>query len=162
MEDVADLLDRFRHGPDILAAMIIRPAEGELDFAPAPDKWSIRQILSHVADTEIVASMQFRKILAEDRPALPTFNQEAWARALGYEKRRSADVLETFARARTDNYELMKGASAEAFARVGLHPKRGEVTLGGQLELFTSHTEKHAEQIRTRRSEFKHARAVEA
>jgi len=161
MNDIPDLLERFRRGPEVLAAAVDGAGPAELDFSPAPGKWSIRQILAHVADTELVASVRFRQTLAEERPALLTFDQEAWARSLAYDKRGIADVLESLRRSRADNHELLRDLTPEAFSRAGVHPKRGETTLGAQLELFTTHTERHAGQIRTRRTEYEQAKAAE-
>jgi hypothetical protein len=157
MSELEELLERFRRGPELLASAATGAAGAELDYIPGPDNWSVRQILCHVADSEIVAAGRFRRIIAEDHPPLMAFDQDAWARNLDYQRRRTAQALETFRHIRAENYELLKSLPEAAFERTGVHPERGEVTLLQQLRVFAQHPEKHAGQIRRVRAAYKQA-----
>jgi hypothetical protein len=159
MSDLSDLLERFRRGAELVAVTMTGAAGPELDFTPAPGAWSMRQIVSHLADSEIVATTRLRSILAEERPRLEAYDQNAWAANLDYNKRKTSQALETFRRIRGENYELLKELPESAFERIGVHSKLGEVTLLRMLQLFAEHAENHAQQLRTRRNEYKQHRA---
>jgi hypothetical protein len=160
MSDIAELLERFRRGAELVAVSITGAAGSELDYAPAPDKWSIRQIVAHLADSEMVAGMRLRRIIAEDHPRLEAYDQNAWASNLDYARRKTSQALETFRRTRGENYELLKDLPAAAYDREGLHSERGPMSLKQLLQLMAEHAENHAAQLRTRRSEFKTHKAA--
>lgn len=153
--EIAELLERFRRGPELLAVVLTGVFGEEEDFVPAPGKWSIRQIVAHVADSEIVCAHRMRQMIAEDRPTLIAFDQEAWARNLDYARRKPKQSLESFRRVRAENYELLKELPETAYARTGHHSERGPVTLRSQLELLAQHAESHARQMQAIREEYR-------
>src|SRR5215831_7669320 len=109
MSDLPALLERFRRGPELLAVVLTGVFGDEEDFAPAPGKWSVRQIVAHLADVELVAAHRFRQVLAEDNPTLIAMDQDKWAANLDYARRKPKQSLETFRRMRAENYDLLKG-----------------------------------------------------
>jgi hypothetical protein len=155
MSEIPDLLERFRRGAELVAVSITGAAGAEFDFAPEPGKWSIRQIVAHLSDAEIVGTMRFRRVIAEENPKLEAYDQEAWGANLDYAKRKPSQALETFRRIRTENYELLKDLPEAAFERAGLHSERGPLTLKQLLKIYAEHAESHAAQLRTRRAEYK-------
>lgn len=159
MSDMAELLERFRRGPELMAVVLTGLGVEEQDYLTAPGKWSVRQIVAHVADAEVVTAHRVRQVVAEDNPTLVAYDQEAWARNLDYDRRKPAASLETFRRARAETYELIKELPDSAFERTGNHTVRGQVTLRSLLELFTEHAEKHARQVQAIREEYKQQRA---
>jgi hypothetical protein len=162
MSDFTDLLERFRRAPEVIALMLTGVFGEEIDFEPAPGKWSIRRIARHLADTELVMSFRFRGILAEDNPPLPAFDQGLWASNLDYAVRKPAQSLEHFRRLRADNYELLKDVPAPAFERKGTHAERGELTLRQVVQIATDHAESHARQLQSVREAYKAAKAARA
>jgi hypothetical protein len=155
MSEIPDLLERFRRGPEVLAMVLTGVFGEEEDFVSAPGKWSIRQIIAHLADSELVCAHRMRQIIAEDNPTLIAFDQDAWTRNLDYARRKPKQSLETFRRLRAENYELLKGVPEEAYARAGNHNERGPVTLRAQVELLAQHAESHARQLQMVREEYK-------
>ena len=162
MSERAELLERFRRGAEIVAIATTGAAGSELDFKPAPEKWSVRTIVCHLADFEMVAAIRFRQVIAEPNPPLPVFDQDAWANHLDYSHRKISQALETFRRLRSDTYELLKDLPEEAYSRKGTHTKRGELTLLDLLKGFAEHAEKHVRQIQTVRAAYKEQRAKPA
>ncbi|HVN03355.1 MAG TPA: DinB family protein [Bryobacteraceae bacterium] len=158
MSEISELLERFRRGPELLALVLTGVSGEEEDFVTAPGKWSIRQIIAHLADAEIVCAHRMRQIIAEDNPTLIAFDQEAWARNLDYARRKPKQSLESFRRVRAENYELLKELPEEKYARAGNHSERGPVTLRFQLELMAQHAESHARQMQGIREEYKKAK----
>jgi len=145
----------FRDGPVILEDALRGVTEAEAAFAPAPGKWNIKQIVRHVADTEVVVAMRLRQIVAEDRPTLIPFDQDAWAAHLGYETADAFDSLARFRSVRVDTARILSALPPEAFDRVGVHPERGTKPLLEWVHLFGKHVQTHADQIRGVREAFK-------
>ena len=130
----------------------------EEDYTPAPGKWSIRQIIAHLADAEMVMAHRFRQVIAEKHPTLVAFDQDAWAQNLDYARRKPKQSLETFRRLRAENYELLKELSESAFARTGNHTERGSITLLQIVEGASQHAESHARQLQEIRETYKQAK----
>jgi len=162
MNELADLLERFRRGAELLASATMGAAGPEVDFKPGEGKWSVRQIVCHLADSEAVGVMRLRQIAAEDNPTLRGFDGEAWADSLDYGKRKVSQALETFRRLRADNYELLKELPEEAFNRKGTHSEAGAITLLDLVKGNTEHVEEHVQQIKRTRTAYRESRAQQA
>ena len=157
MSELVPLLERFRRVAELLAMSTTGAAGPELDFAE-PGRWSVRQIVCHVADTEAVWVMRFRQVIAEENPTMPAFDQNAWATALDYHRRKISQALEQFRVLRSENSELLKEVPEEAFSRTGTHAKRGPMSLLEMLTLSAEHVEKHVRQIQGARAAYKETR----
>ena len=154
MPDIPALLERFRRGPELLAVVLTGVFGEEEDFALS-GKWTIREIVAHLADAELVGAHRFRQVIAEDNPTLIAFDQDAWVDRLDYAHRKPKQSLETFRRIRAENHELLKSLAPEAFARAGNHSQEGRVTLVQMLEGYAQHAESHARQLQETREEYK-------
>jgi hypothetical protein len=158
MSDLPTLMERFRRGPEVLAVVLTGVFGEEEDFVPAPGKWSIRQVLAHLADSELVMAHRFRQVIAEDNPTLIAFDQDAWARNLDYARRKPKLSLETFRRISGENHELLSGLPESAFERSGNHSERGPITLLSLTETAAAHAESHARQAQSIRDAYKEAK----
>jgi hypothetical protein len=159
MSDIPALLERYRRGAELLAVVLTGVYGEEEDFAPAPGKWSVRQIVAHLADAEMVGAHRFRQVIAEDNPTLIAYNQDAWTANLDYARRKPKQSLETFRRIRAENYELLKGLPESAFERAGNHSENGRMTLRQLLEGYAGHAETHARQLQEIREVYKKRKA---
>jgi DinB superfamily len=159
VNELAELLERYRRGAELLAVVTTGAAGPELDFAPSEGKWGVRMIVCHLADTEAVNVTRFRQMIAEDNPTLVPFDQDKWAANLDYKKRKISQPIETFRRLRGENYELLKDQPEEVFTRTGNHLQRGKMTVLDMLRLHAEHVEKHVRQIQTVRAAYKEHRA---
>lgn len=157
--ELADLLERFRRGAELVAMSMTGCAGAELDFVPGPGRWSVRQIVCHLADAEIVGAMRFRQTIAEDNPAVQWYDEKAWAENLDYAKRKVSPVIETFRRIRGENYELLKDLPAAAYSRTCRHSELGPLTLLDLLRIYTEHAENHTRQLRAVRAAYKESKA---
>jgi DinB superfamily len=119
----------------------------QLARRPAPGKWSIREIISHLADTDMVMECRARWIAFEDHPTLVPFDQEKWAAGRAREKEPVTETLERFRLLRRSQLRLFRQASKADFRRTGFHPERGVVTLRVQLETLAGHDLNHLAQI---------------
>ena len=154
MPDIHALLERFRRGPELLAVVLTGVFGEEEDFS-LPGKWSIRQIMAHLADAELVGAHRFRQVIAEEDPTLIAFDQDAWVHNLDYAQRKPKQSLETFRRLRAENYDLLKSLAPEAFERAGNHTQNGRMTLRQMVEGYAQHAESHARQLQETREEYK-------
>jgi len=155
MPAIPDLLERFRRGPEVLAVVLTGVFGEEEDFTVAPGKWSIRQIVAHLVDSELVGAHRMRAVLAEDNPTLTAFDQDAWTRNLNYAQRTPKQSLESFRRLRAENYDLLKNLPENAYQRTGNHTENGRVTLLEFVEGYAGHAESHARQLQAIRDEYK-------
>jgi len=160
MSEIEELLERFRRGPELVAVALIGAAGSELDYAPKPGAWSVRQIMAHLADSETVAAYRLRRILAEANPVIMAYDQDAWAAKLDYTRRKPSQALESFRRTRMENYELLKGLPLEAFQRTANHSERGRLTLLDLVRTYADHAEAHARQLQQTRQAFKSAKTA--
>jgi uncharacterized damage-inducible protein DinB len=116
-----------------------------VDQAPAPGKWSAREIVCHLADCELVFSFRLRQTLSEDNHVVQPFNQEKWAEHyVGYETR---EALSTFHAARNWNLALIRSLAPEAHVRPLTHPERGAMTLWTIVETMGGHDINHLRQL---------------
>ena len=155
MSEIPALLERFRRGPELLAVVLTGVFGEEEDFTASPGKWSVRQIVAHLADADLVAAHRFRQMLAEENPTLMAFDQDKWTQNLDYGKRKPKQSLETFRRFRAENYELLKDLPEAAFQRTGNHTERGQMTILNLLEGMAEHAESHARQLQGIREAYK-------
>jgi hypothetical protein len=158
MPDLPALLERFRRGPELLAVVLTGVFGEEEDFTTAPGKWSIRQIVAHLADAELVFAHRFRQVIAEENPTLIAFDQNAWASNLDYARRKPKTSLDTLRRLRAENHELLKDLPATVFARTGNHTERGPLSLLQMVEGGADHLESHARQAQAIREAYKEAK----
>jgi hypothetical protein len=159
MSNLAETLERFRRGPEVLAVVLTGVYGEEMDFTPAPDKWSIRQIMAHLADAELVLAHRLRQVIAEDNPSLIAFDQNAWARNLDYARRLPKQSLDSFRRIRAENYDLLRALPETAFERTGAHTERGPMTLRQLLDIYAEHAESHARQMQAIRDLYQAVKA---
>jgi uncharacterized damage-inducible protein DinB len=117
----------------------------KLNIQPAPGKWSVRDILSHLADCEIVFAFRLRQALAEDRHVIQPFDQDQFARTYNrYDARMAASV---FAAVRQWNLALIAGLPEEDFDKPLNHPERGDMKLTTVIETMAGHDRNHLKQI---------------
>jgi hypothetical protein len=158
MSAIPDLLERYRRGPELLAVVLTGVFGEEEDFIPAPGKWSIRQIVAHLADAELVGAHRMRAVIAENNPRLTAFDQDAWSRNLDYAHRKPKQSLETFRRLRAETHDLLKLLPEAAYSRTGDHSENGPMTLLQLVEGYVGHTENHARQLQAIREEYKRSK----
>ena len=148
------LLETYAAAPDRLIRALDGLSEEELRSQPIPGKWSIQEIVIHVADSETVGAIRIRKVLAESFAALPGYDESVWAVRLGYRERdanfRRAS-LHAFRNLRETASAIFRAASPSDWMREGRHPEWGAVTLRQLLELYADHGERHVAQIVERR-----------
>jgi hypothetical protein len=145
------LIAQYADGYRVVAEALTKITPEELDAKPSPEKWSTREIVHHLADSETTAAIRFRRLLAEDRPAIQGYDQEEFARRLHYDRPYEAS-LELFRAVRASTAELMGCLTESEWLREGTHSEVGRYGLDTWLRIYAQHAHRHAEQIRTARA----------
>ena len=142
-----DPLAVLRDTPSALSKAIEGLSPRQLRQPERPGKWSIAQVLQHLADAEVVWTWRVRLILAQDRPPLTGYDQDLWAERLHYDETEPADALEVFTVLRRANVRLLERVPAADLNRVGEHVERGEESLAHLRRLNAGHDLLHLRQI---------------
>lgn len=145
------LIDQFRAGGAVLNSAIEGLREGELDCREGAGEWSVRQIVHHVADGEIVRAARLFRLLVEDEPVIDGIDEGAYLRALHYERGIDASVA-MFHAVRESLAALLEELSAEEWRRVGRHSEFDSFGVEVVVERGVAHVVEHVDQIRRARS----------
>ncbi len=130
-----------------LAAAIKGLDNKKLSKRPASDKWSITEILAHLADAELVGSWRMRIILSQNGAPIQAFNQDAWAEIFRYQKADAKRSLETFRLLRENNLAMLKKLPKQMWENYGQHSERGKETIAHIVRMFAGHDLNHLRQI---------------
>lgn len=113
----------------------------------APDRWSVVEIVAHLADSEVVGGWRFRSILASDALPIQAYDQNAWATAFGYASVPLEESLEAFAVARRATLGVLRRVDRVRYAHYGMHAERGRESVDHLLRLYAGHDVNHVRQI---------------
>lgn len=142
-----ELIAKYAAGYDeVVKALNGFPAES-LGAHPIPGKWSAREIVHHLGDSESTSAIRLRKLLVEDNPVIEGYDQDQFARKLRYNERDMAPALEAFRAARATTTQLLTLMSEDEWTRAGTHTESGRYTGETWLEIYARHAHNHAAQI---------------
>jgi DinB family protein len=137
-----------REAPTIIAALIRGVAREKLKERPTPGKWSVTEIVMHLADDELTSSWRYRQMLEYENPSLAGFDQELWARVGDYASWEAEDALTLFRLLREANLKMFARLTPEQWERGGVHSERGKLTVRDLCRHMAAHDVNHIEQIR--------------
>ncbi|CAM5785045.1 DinB family protein [Brevibacillus borstelensis] len=121
---VKRLIEDYANGSEKLRRSIHGLTTEEMSFKPGPEKWSIHEIIVHICDAEIVGVQRMKKVLAEDRPLLTGYDQDAWARSLGYSQQNAERALQLFQLLREEMASVLQRVKDEEGGEKAFTPKR--------------------------------------
>jgi hypothetical protein len=119
----------------------------QLKWKPEPGKWSIAEILAHLADAEIVASWRMRLIIGASGTTVQPFDQDTWASVFQYGKHDAKHSVEVFRVLRENNLAMLKALPRESWDSFGMHLERGKETITHMTRMFAGHDANHVRQI---------------
>jgi uncharacterized damage-inducible protein DinB len=143
----ADPLDVLRATGESLRRAVDGMSEVQMSQPEAPGKWSVRHVLRHLADSDLVWAWRLRMVLAQDRPPLTGYDQDAWATRLHYQDAPAGESIDEFEIVRRGNLRLLERASTADLDRVGVHAERGDESLAHMMRLYAGHDLLHIRQI---------------
>jgi len=145
------LVEKYREGYRVVSDALRGISDRELDARPASGRWSAREIVHHLADSEMTSAIRLRRLLAEDRPMIQGYDQAEYARRLHYTRPIQAS-LDAFRAARQTTAEILDRLTETDWTREGTHSDSGRYTVERWLEIYTEHAHNHADQIRRARA----------
>ena len=134
----------------------------QLKWQPEPGKWSIAEIVAHLADVEIVASWRMRSVLGANGTPIQPFDQDAWASVFQYGKRDAKQSLEVFRVLRENNLAMLKALPRQSWDNYGMHTERGKETVAHLARMFAGHDTNHLLQVERITAQLKSARQKKA
>jgi DinB superfamily len=140
------LIDQYKDGYRAVAEALVGAKDQELDVRPAPGKWTAREVVHHLADSEMTSALRLRMLLAVDGASIVGYDQDEFARRLHYDRPIEAS-LEAFKAARRTTAEILDRMTDDEWRREGTHTEHGRYTVERWLEIYSTHAHKHAEQI---------------
>jgi hypothetical protein len=146
-----ELIERYKQGPEVVAQALVDITGEELDLRPAPDDWTPREVVHHLADSEMTSAIRLRRLLAEDDPTIVGYDEAEFARRLFYAERPIQAALDAFRASRDTTVEILERLTDDQRARSGTHTESGPYGVETWLEIYASHAHDHADQIRRAR-----------
>ena len=140
------LVDRYKDGYRAVSDALRGAKDEDLNARPAPGKWSAREIVHHLGDSEMAGAFRLRLLLAIDNVELLGYDQDLFAKRLYYDRPIEAS-LEAFKAARMATAELLDRMTDEQWTRQGTHTEAGPYPVTKWLEVYGNHAHAHAEQI---------------
>ena len=147
----ARLVELYKEGARVFGESLEGITDGELDARPGPEEWSAREVVHHMADSEMTSAVRLRRLIAEDAPTIQGYDQEEYAQRLFYAERPIEASVEAVAAARRTTAEILARLDEEQWARGGTHTESGPYGVEAWLEIYAAHAHDHADQIRRAR-----------
>lgn len=158
VERFSELIRRYAEGPRLLEEAVAGISQDELRFSPGSEHWSIHENIVHVADTDLVAAVRMRFVLAEPGATLVAFDQNRWAQVLRYSSLSLGTALALFRDVREATTEMLQRAPVEAWEFTGRNTESGPQTLDWIVEHFADHVHYHLRTIAKRRRQYAEAK----
>jgi len=142
-----DPLSVLEQTPSELTRRLTGLTRDDLARPEKPGKWSMLQVLRHLADSDLVWGYRLRRIIAEDRPAIHGYDQDQWADRLHYDRADGAEALAEFRALRAGHVRLLRSLGPADRKRVGVHSERGEESIEHMMRMMAGHDTLHLNQL---------------
>jgi uncharacterized damage-inducible protein DinB len=140
-------IESYGQAPELLEEALKQFPKEMWQFKPAADRWSIHEILVHLADAEVNGYIRARRFVAEPGQSVMAYDQDVWARKLNYHDQSADDALQIFCLLRKSTYNLLRALPDAAWTHTIQHPEYGTMTFDRWLELYERHTPNHIAQM---------------
>jgi hypothetical protein len=148
-EERDGLIDQYRAGHAAVLAAVAGATVEELDTRPAaPDEWTARQVVHHLADSESISAYRLRRLIVEDSPLIEGYDEPRYARVLFYADRPIGPSLDALGAARATTIQILERLTDDQWARTGRHTESGPYGVETWLGIYARHAHEHADQIR--------------
>ena len=146
--DRKELIAKYAAGYDEVMESLEGFPAASLTAHPLPGKWSAREIIHHLADSEMASAMRLRQLLDEDNPVIHGYDQDKRATRLKYNERDTAPAFDAFRAARATTTQVLALMTEDDWQREGTHTESGRYTVEDWLRIYAAHAHGHADQIR--------------
>ncbi len=143
------MIERYRDGERTVREAVAGASPDDLDARPAaPDEWTARQVVHHLADSEMISAFRLRKLIAEDSPVIEGYDEPRYARRLFYDDREIEPSLAALGAARATTAQILDRLTDAQWERSGVHTESGRYDVEDWLRIYSAHAHEHADQIR--------------
>jgi uncharacterized damage-inducible protein DinB len=147
-QEFKKLLDTAEKSPEQVARAVMGLPAKVLQYKPSPNKWSVQEILAHLADSELVYGYRLRQAIADKEPTFAPIDQEAWAANLGYMEPTPPELIALYSLLRRANLRVLRRLKPADLEKGGFHPEhKRKVTVGEIVQMMAKHGPNHLEQI---------------
>ncbi|MFQ3597654.1 MAG: DinB family protein [Chloroherpetonaceae bacterium] len=153
-----DEIARYASAPQKLEMALEKLSGAKLRWKPNPKKWSIRETLMHLADSEVIAVARMNLIIASGAtpPTLVAYDQDKLAERAQYNSQDELLALSLFKALRKHQTAILKSLTDDVFEKFGMHEERGKVTLADLVAHSADHAETHLKHIERIKEELAH------
>jgi hypothetical protein len=134
--------------PAELGRLVESLSAGDLERRPQLGEWSAKEVVAHLAETEVAFGWRLRTMVADDRPALAPYDQNAWATVLVYDGYGVQQALRLFEVLRASHCGLLAALGPGAWERTARHPERGEITVHELVDHRAHHDLQHLAKLK--------------
>jgi hypothetical protein len=152
MNDRESLVSAYESGVDALRKSILGMRPAEIQARPIPGKWSVHEVVCHLADFEIIGAERIKRVIAEDRPTFFNAEPEPFAANLAYPARDSEQELMLIAAIRRHVATILKNLRPEQWQRSGNHSTDGPLTVEQLVKRIANHIPHHVRFIDEKRA----------
>lgn len=148
MNNKTEILSEYQKGYELIIDMLNELPNEVFDYKPSDDKWTVREIIVHIVDSELNGSIRLRTAIAENNHSVTPYDQDKWAKLLLYGQQSIDDNLQLFKQLRSVNYKLLQNLDYKAWgSNYFSHPERGKITVPEHIKELTQHIDTHINQI---------------
>ncbi|HET7467522.1 MAG TPA: DinB family protein [Candidatus Dormibacteraeota bacterium] len=145
-----ELLHKYRTGPQAVVDSLANLRDEELDRSQEDDEWTPRQIVHHIADSEMTSAIRLRKLVAEDNPTIEAYDEKVFANSLTRD-RPIEPSLQAVRWARESTVQILDRLTDDEWHKAGTHTELGPYSVEKWLEVYAAHCHDHAAQIKRAR-----------
>jgi hypothetical protein len=133
--------------PAKLATLVKGKTRKQLTRKPGPDKWSVAEIMAHLADAEVAIAWRIRQVLASNGIPIQAYDQDSWAKTFDYAHRDPRQSLASYRALREANLLLLKSVPRKRWENYGVHEERGNENVSHIVRMVAGHDINHLRQI---------------
>jgi hypothetical protein len=141
-------IESYGRAPEMLEAALKEFPRAMWQFKPAPDRWSIHEIIIHLADSEANSYVRARRLIAEPGKDVMAYDQDIWTAKLNYHAQSTEDAVELFRWLRKTTYDLIRALPDSVWTHTAAHPEYGSYGFERWLDIYERHTAGHIAQMR--------------
>jgi hypothetical protein len=140
-------IESYGQAYDKLITALTRFPRAMWQYRPAPDRWTIHEIIVHIADSEAHSYARCRRFIAESGSSVMAYDEMAWAQRLNYHAQSPEAAIELFRQLRASSYELIKTLPETVWTNTIVHPENGVMTMDTWLDVYDRHVPEHIAQM---------------
>jgi len=142
-------LEQLRGTGRDLVSLLSGVSDDHLARRPDEAEWSAREVISHLSDAELTYAMRLRLVVAQERPRLTWYDEEAWVERFGGLDEDARNTLSRWRALRDNNVRLLESLATEEWERAGIHDTDGLLTVEAIAKRMVAHDRTHLDQIRS-------------